>query len=268
MQVENKNFSHKRFSVISFVTSRNAFSFYYLFYMWGILTLFYYFGELADYAGWEALKWSFFYTVHDVHRLLFLIPILYAGYVFGVRAVIIITIITTATFLPRALFISPYPDPLARMLVFVIAAGIMGYLTAYARRESKRHKKTAALLTDERNKVRGILERMEDGVLVISPDYKVRYMNPTMVKYFGEGCGKHCYETLKNLNGPCEDICHLDDVIKGKIAKWEHEFPDGRSYEVVASPYRDTDGVICQLTIFKNLSREINTPIGVKNSAI
>jgi len=138
MQVEKNKLTGKRTSITSVLLRRTTFSFYLLFLIWGVLTLFYYFGELIDFAGWEALRWSFFYTVHDVHRMLFLIPIIYAAYVFGVRASLIITIIVLATFLPRALFISPYPDPLARMLVFTVAAGIMGYLTAYARRESEK----------------------------------------------------------------------------------------------------------------------------------
>ncbi len=117
--------------------SPNAFSFYILFLMWAAFTLFYYFGEIVEFAGWEALRWEFFYSVHDVHRLLFLAPVLYAAYIFGMKATIVLTIISAMTFLPRALFISPYPDPVARMLISTLAIGIMGYLTASARRASK-----------------------------------------------------------------------------------------------------------------------------------
>ena len=41
-------------------------------------TLFYYFGELVEWAAWDALRSNFFYGIHDVHRLLFLMPIAYA----------------------------------------------------------------------------------------------------------------------------------------------------------------------------------------------
>ena len=118
--------------------SPNAFSFYLLFLMWAILTLFYYFGELVDLARWEALRWQFFYSVHDVHRLLFLAPIIYAAYVFGVKASIIITVISLMTFLPRAFFISPYPDALVRMLIFILVGGTIGYFTAILRRAQRR----------------------------------------------------------------------------------------------------------------------------------
>ena len=120
------------------LTRRNPYSFYTLFLLLAACILFYYFGELVDFAGLEALRWQIFYSVHDVHRLLFLAPIIYAAYVFGVKASIIITVISLMTFLPRAFFISPYPDALARMLIFILVGGTIGYFTAILRRAQRR----------------------------------------------------------------------------------------------------------------------------------
>ena len=124
--------------VFARLTSPNVSSFYLIFLMWAVLTLFYYFGELVDLCHWESLRWEFFYSVHDVHRLLFLVPIIYAAYVFGIKACIVIIVISLMTFLPRALFISTYPNALARMLVFVLVSGTIGYLVAVLRRAQKR----------------------------------------------------------------------------------------------------------------------------------
>ncbi len=93
---------------------------------------------------------------------------------------------------------------------------------------------------------------MEDGVILTGPDCKVRFVNPSMIRDFGEGTGSHCYEYLHNLSLPCE-ACKLPNVIDGEIAKWEYTFPDGRAYEVIASPYIDSDGVVCQLATFRNI---------------
>ena len=232
--------------------SRNAFSFYTLFLMWAVCTLFYYFGELVEFAHWEALRWQFFYSVHDVHRLLFLAPIIFAAYVFGLRATVMVTIISLMVFLPRALFISPFPDPLVRMVVFALIAGVMGYLTAIVRRESERRTHLETLLTSERDKLLGILERMQDGVLIVGPDYRIRYMNASMIRDFGGGVGSYCYKCLHGLDELCRQSCKLPIVLRGEIQRWEYNFPDGRTYEVLASPYRDTDGVVCQLTTFRN----------------
>lgn len=238
--------------------SPNAFSFYTIFLMWALCTLFYYFGEIVDLAGWETLRWEFFWSVHDVHRLLFLAPILYAGYVFGVRASIILTIISLMTILPRALFISPYPDPLARALVFIVAAGIMGYLTATVRKETRRRTALEALLKSERDKILGILELMQDGVLIIGPDHKIRFMNASVRRDFGEGVGTCCYQLLQGRDEPCPQ-CRLPVVLSGEVQRWEYVFPDGRKYEVLASPYKDADGRTCQLTTFRNITGRKST---------
>ena len=240
-------------AILAALRSRNSYSFYSLFLLFGFCSLFYYFGELVDFAGWEALRWEFLYGVHDIQRLLFLAPIIYAGYVFGVKAAVITTIVAIMTFLPRALFISPFPDPLLRTVLFIIVAGTMGYLTAKARSESERRSRLEALLISERDKLLGILERMQDGVCITGPDYRIRFMNTSMVRDFGEGIGSYCYEYLHKFDYPCQQICKLPNVINGAIERWEYNFPDGRTYEVLASPYIDSDGTGCQLATFRNI---------------
>ncbi len=216
--------------------------------------LFYYFGELVDWASWNALRNSFFYSVHDIHRLLFLIPIIYAGYIYGTRATIIVTIIALMTFLPRALFISPYPDPLLRMILFTVISGTMGYLVAMVRRETERRSHLEVRLRNERNKLMDILERMEDGVMIIAPDYRIRFMNSSMTRDFGANTDSFCYRLLHGRDEPCQGICRLPAVLEGSVERWNYEFPDGRTYEVHASSYKDSDGVTCQLTSFRNIT--------------
>ena len=105
--------------------------FYFVFLLFALCALIYYFGELINFAGWDFLKSvTFFFGVHDVHRLLFLIPIMYAGYYFGIKPSIIITILAIGVFIPRSLFLSPYPDPLLRTGIFTVFAGVIGYLFA------------------------------------------------------------------------------------------------------------------------------------------
>lgn len=114
-------------------------------------TLFYYFGELVDWAAWEALRRNFFYGVHDIHRLLFLAPIIYAGYTARVRGAIIITLVSFVIFLPRAFFISPYPDPLLRMAIFTIFAGVIGYLVARLRDQQIKCRELEESRADRKN---------------------------------------------------------------------------------------------------------------------
>ena len=216
--------------------------------------LFYYGGEIVDFFGWDGMRWGMFYVVHDVHRLLFLAPVLYVAHVFGVRATIIIAIVSAGIVMPRAVFISPYPDPLLRMVLSMAIVGAMGYLTARNRRETSQRRYLEGLLRNERDTLAGILDRMPNGVLIVGPDYRVRFANPVMRQEFGVSVGSRCYRSMYEFDGPCPDICHLPQVIQGSVESWQYIFPDGRSYEVAASPYVDRDGVVCQLATYRDLS--------------
>jgi PAS domain-containing protein len=244
---------------------------FYRLYILGLMilycSLFYYFGEIVDFFGWDALRWEFFYAVHDIHRLLFLAPILYTAHVFGVRATIIITIISANIMLPRALFISPYPDPMARMLITLTIEGMLGYLTARNRRETQQHRRLETILRGERDKLSGILERMQDSVAIIGPDYRIRFMNPSLLRDFGDGVGSYCYEVLYKSGAPCQQICKLPDVINGATEEWKYTFPDGRTYEVLTSPFIDTDGTVCQLATYRNITRRQKVEPQLLNSS-
>ena len=103
-----------------------------------VCSLFYYFGELVNWAAWDALRRDFFYGIHDVHRLLFLAPIVYAAWCGRVRGAAIVTLVTFLIFLPRAFFVSPYPDALLRMSLFTVFAGVLGVLVGLLRNECER----------------------------------------------------------------------------------------------------------------------------------
>ena len=223
-------------------------------------TLFYYFGELVDWAAWEALRKEFFYGIHDIHRLLFLAPVIYAGYVARVKGAVIVTLVTFIIFLPRAFFVSPFPDPLLRMVLFTIAAGVIGSLTGIIRNKTERCRQLEATIRNERDKLLRIVDGMADGVIITGPDYVIRFMNSNMAKEFSDGTGLPCYRHLHNLDAPCQQDCLIPEVINTKkIGKWECKFPDGRIYEVVAAPYVDSDGVVCQLSMFRNITERKET---------
>ena len=219
-----------------------------------LCSLFYYFGELIDWASLNSLRNNFFYGIHDIHRLLFLAPIVYAGYISRVKGAIIVTLISFLIFLPRAFFISPYPDPLLRMVLFVIFAGTIGVLIGIIRNNEAREYAKEAAITRERDKLLQILNGLADGVMITDREYRIRYMNPVMQEIFGDGTGATCYQHLHKQDSPCQDGCQLTEVItQGKIQKRQYEFPNQRSYEVTATPFIDTDGSACQISLFRKI---------------
>ncbi|MHB8084866.1 MAG: PAS domain-containing sensor histidine kinase [Dehalococcoidia bacterium] len=223
--------------------------------LFAVCIVIYYFGEVINTFGWQSLYWEGFYTVHDVHRALFLAPIVYAGYFFRIRGALFMTLGTFIVCLPRALFISPYPDSLLRMVIFVIVAGIVGSFTAVLRNEYELRGRMDALVKNEKDKLMSILEGIRDGVIIIGPDYKVRFLNSSMRREFGEGIGSYCYEYIYKLDAACKQICKLASVINGATERWDYTFTDGRTFDVIATPFLDSDGEVCQLTTYRNITQ-------------
>ncbi len=216
--------------------------------------LFYYFGELVDWAAWDALRLNFFYGIHDVHRLFFLIPISYAGYTAGKKASLIVTLVSLLLFLPRAFFISPYPDPLLRMVIFVVFAGILGWLVGALKEQLLKARKLENAMTIQRNRMLQIVDDIADGIMVTGLDYKIRFMNSRMTGLLGEGTGRTCYEYLHHFAEPCPE-CKIKTVVKDRqICRWQCQFHDGSVHEVIAAPYTDADGTACQISIFRDIT--------------
>jgi signal transduction histidine kinase len=88
---------------------------------------------LVYYAGRTPLaRLGGFFTdasLHDLHRTLFLLPIIYAALTFRVRGALVASFAFLCVVLPRTLY-SPYADPLLRPLIFVLVTSFVGVLTA------------------------------------------------------------------------------------------------------------------------------------------
>jgi len=140
------------------------------------------------------------------------------------------------------------------MLLFTVFAGAIGVMTGIVRDQLERSRKLEAEVRSERSKLLELINNMEDGVLIIGPDYRIRFANLAMRRNFGEGFDSFCYEYLQNLDQSCKSVCKMPNVIQGTLERWIYCFPDGRTCEVVASPYVDTDGTVCQLSVFRDVT--------------
>lgn len=227
--------------------------FVYLVVMFAACTLFYYFGEVVDLFGWEALRFEFFYGVHDTHRLLFLVPILYAAHYYGVKASVIVTIIAVNTFIPRALFFSPYPDPLLRTIIFILVAGVVGHLLG---RATTARRRLEARIVRQRRSLRALLDELAPAYLIVGPDRIIRYISPALERHLGEGVGWYCHRYLRGFQQPCPDGCGLAGIITGTTRRMDYLHPEVAGEPGLAFAYLDTDGAICQLTVFPGIGRE------------
>jgi hypothetical protein len=219
-------------------------------------SLFYYFGELVNWAVWDSLRNDFFYGVHDIHRLLFLAPIIYAGYTARIKGAIILTLVAFVIFLPRAFFISPYPDPFLRMLLFTIVAGAIGILVGVIRNEMERSRRLDLVIREERDKLLAILDKTTDGVMMIGPDYRIRFMSTKMVERFGDCRGQLCYQAISHRDTPCQGGCRLSEQsVNGDTVKWQCQLTSSYEYEPLTTTYINNDGAICQLYVLQEIAK-------------
>ncbi len=111
------------------------------------LTFLYYLDYLSTGKG-DPLDSSVFGGVHDLYRTFFLIPIIYTAFVFRQKGCLVASFAFLFIVIPRALYVSPYPNPLLRALISVVSSFLIGVLVAAWRTrlevESKDREKLAA----------------------------------------------------------------------------------------------------------------------------
>jgi diguanylate cyclase (GGDEF)-like protein/PAS domain S-box-containing protein len=99
-----------------------------------------------------------------------------------------------------------------------------------------------------------VIDKIDIGLFVVNEDFSVRYMNSTMMKWFGDQIGKTCYASVANLDEPCP-YCKLYDVIfENKKVIYEPTTPDGQSFDIVATSIKNADGTISKMEVIRNIT--------------
>ena len=109
-----------------------------------VLTLVYYAGHtpLAHFGGFLTCTYP-----HDIHRTLFLLPIIYAAVAFRGWGALTTSFLFLCVVLPRPFLCSPYVAPLLRPLLFVLFTAFLGLLTAMLINRSEKEEKARAELS-------------------------------------------------------------------------------------------------------------------------
>ena len=111
------------------------------------------------------------------------------------------------------------------------------------------------LLAESEDKYRSIMESMTDAVYICSPDYKITYMNPAMIRRVGrDATGESCFRALHGLNERCQ-WCSFTEIKKGNSIETSISSPkDGRHYRVNNMPIHNKDGSVSKLTIYRDIT--------------
>ena len=98
------------------------------------------------------------------------------------------------------------------------------------------------------------IDKIGIGLFVVDEDYTTRYMNKTMIKWFGDQTHKICYSSVAGLSEPCP-YCKLPEVInENKKVVYEPTTPDGQTFEIVATSIKNSDGTTSKMEFIRNVT--------------
>ena len=125
-----------------------------------VLTLVYYAGHtpLAHFGGFLTCAYP-----HDIHRALFLFPIIYAAVAFRGWGALTASFLFLCVVLPRPFLCSPYAAPLLRPLLFVLFTAFLGLLTAMLIYRMEKEKKARAELSAAHQELSTYVQRLKEN---------------------------------------------------------------------------------------------------------
>lgn len=100
-----------------------------------------------------------------------------------------------------------------------------------------------------------VLDAMEDGIYITREDYTVEFMNKAMIRMFGTGVGKKCYEVVNDSSVLCP-WCRSKEVFeKGDSVFSEIYIPRvDKSYRIIEVPIKNTDGTRSKLNLYRDIT--------------
>ena len=122
-------------------------------------------------------------------------------------------------------------------------------------RDMTERKRTEEVLRESEEKFRSMMEAMSDSVYICTPEFRIAYMNPSMIKIIGrDATGERCHKALFDQDEQCP-LCFHAKVQKGESAETEIVLPkNNRTYNVIHSPIFHEDGSISKMTIFRDIT--------------
>ena len=105
-----------------------------------------------------------------------------------------------------------------------------------------------------RDRLITVLNTLEEGIAIIGHDYKIQFMNPSLIREFGDSIGEYCYRLFHGQNNPC-NACIFSRAVDGPTEQKEWTSANGNTYDIVYIPFEGVDRFPCILTTFVNVTK-------------
>lgn len=136
---------------------------------WIVLAMFtagaiFHYAEQIGFVATEEPSTHFGLTRHAVDRVLFLLPIIYAGFIFGIRGGLFSLAVALAIMLPRVILLSPsWEDALVETFGVILIGGLVNMWFEGYRRERKRHQQTLVKLEAAQQELQSHVQAIENS---------------------------------------------------------------------------------------------------------
>lgn len=120
--------------------------------------------------------------------------------------------------------------------------------------KSKRPGRQASRIKTERDRLNAILDSMDDGIYIVSRDYRIEFMNRALRRDLGEGEGQLCHQFFGQDPASCEHCQHGIGSFGPEFKREWYSESTRRSYEILVSPIHEPDGSISRLHILRDIT--------------
>lgn len=122
-------------------------------------------------------------------------------------------------------------------------------------------------MTDHTRRLLDALDALEDGIYIVTEDYKVEYMNLFMKELFGDGIGKKCHQVLIGSSKPCP-WCNYEDVFKNNKTHRSEVYIESvnKTFLLSERPVNNHDGTRSKLSIYRDISHRVKQEQKFKSS--
>ncbi len=116
-------------------------------------------------------------------------------------------------------------------------------------------RKRSSELDQSENRFRLMMESMNDPVYICSPDYRVEYMNPAMIKRVGrDAVGDNCYQAIHDYKQRCP-WCQYRPDSQNKFFDLGILSPrDEHYYHISYTPIQNSDNSSSMMIIFRDIT--------------
>jgi len=111
-------------------------------------------------------------------------------------------------------------------------------------------------LRESEEKYRSMMEAMDDMVFICSPDFRIEYMNPSLVRFLGlDATGRNCREALSVCQGFCDGCSQSAAMLAVPRVRMVHADGD-RHFHVTTCPVPHPDGSRSVMSIIRDVSEQ------------